>query len=169
MDDEQLITEFVATFPILGEVHAFKLTSDKSWLSSLSSRLPAPLPPLYERLILSYRWSDEVELGRLRLLPNPGILDFIGLTQEIFADEGLVESLIPGGFIQFGKGPDVTHDPVCFDSRGSHREDRDYRIVRIDHEGILCWSRIRKPAEIAPSFRELMLQIIADAKAKEKT
>src|SRR5438094_606085 len=139
MQDGQLITKFAKTFPLLdGEIHAFEFASDSSWLSPLQARLPAHFPSLYEQLILSYRWADEVDLGCFRLLPNPGTSDFSGLAAAIFRDKGLIESLIPGGFIQFGKGPDMNYDPVCFDLRGRRRKDRDYRVVRLDHEEILC-------------------------------
>lgn len=167
MEDTGLVSDFVKAFPVLGEIHSFEFTSDKSLLSPLYGRLPAPFPPLYEQLVLSYRWSGEVELRCLRLLANPGTSDFAGLTEQIFRDEGLVESLIPGGFVQFGKGPGVNYDPVCFDLRGRRRKDGDYRVVRLDHEEILCHCRIREVAELAPSFRELMLQIIAAAKSKQ--
>ncbi len=43
----------------------------------LSGLLSAPLPALYEQLVMSYRWA-EVDLGRIRLLPNlpPGLKDW---------------------------------------------------------------------------------------------
>ena len=138
MEDAKLIAEFVKTFPVLGEIHAFEFASDKSWLSPLTSRLPARFPPLYEQLILSYRWEHEVELGCLRLLPNPGTSDFAGITEVIFRDKGLVESLIPGGFIQFGKSllpaysqePERDHpDPVeqaHYDPPGAVIKDRGF-------------------------------------------
>jgi hypothetical protein len=164
--DTQLIAKFAWVFPILGETGAIASSSDESWLASLYAQLPARFPPLYEQLILSYRWEDEVELGRLRLLPNPRSPDFSGLAAGIFRDKGLVESLIPGGFVQFGQAPDMNYDPVCFDLRGRRRKDGDYRIVQLDHEAILCHYKIQEVAELAPSFRELMLQIVGDAEKK---
>ncbi len=89
--------------------------------------------------------------------------DLCGLAEEIFKDPGLVESLIPGGLIQFGKGPDINYDPVCFDIK-NRRKDGDYRIVRVDHvdhEEVLCNSRIRIVAELAPSFRDLVNKILS--------
>jgi hypothetical protein len=76
-------------------------------------------------------------------------------------DKGLSETLIPNGYMQFGKGADIDYDPVCFDI--SWRKNRDYRIVKIDHEEILCNHRIKVVKEIAPSFRALVLQTIERA------
>ena len=80
--------------------------------------------------------------------------------------KGLWETLIPNGYIQFGKGSDMDYDPVCFDI--SSRKNRDYRIVKIDHEEILCNYRIKVVSEIAPSFRALVLQTIERAETVPK-
>ena len=45
----------------------------------------------------------------------------------------------------------------------SSRNNRDYRIVKIDHEEVLCNYRIKVVSEIAPSFRALVLQTIKHA------
>jgi hypothetical protein len=78
-------------------------------------------------------------------------------------DRGLWESLIPAGFIQFGKGPDIDYDPVCFDIK-KRTKNGDYRVVKIDHEEILCNYRVKVVAELAPSFEELMRQTIERCK-----
>ena len=86
---------------------------------------------------------------------------------EDMKDKGLWETLIPNGYLQFGKGPDMDYDPVCFDI--SSRKNRDYRIVKIDHEEILCNYRSKVVCEIAPSFRALVLQTIERASAARKS
>jgi hypothetical protein len=73
--------------------------------------------------------------------------------------------LIPAGFVQFGKGPDFDYDPVCFDL--THRvTDGDCRIVKFDHEEILCNYRLVEVGELAPSFRRLVELVIDDAELK---
>ena len=126
----------------------------------LHGAVPGPLPPLYEQIILSYRWA-EVDVGRLRLLANlpPGLR---GLAGAIRLDEGLYNVLSPAGFVQFGKGPDMDYDPVCFDL-GTRLSDGDCRIVKFDHEEILCNKRLVEVAELAPSFRQLVDVAIEDA------
>ena len=72
--------------------------------------------------------------------------------------------LIPAGLIQFGNGPVGDHDPVCFDTSKRYK-DGDYRIVKLDHEEILCNYRLREVAELAPSFKELVIKTIEKVKS----
>lgn len=132
----------------------------RSALEELYGVVPGPVPPLYERLILSYRWA-EVDVGRLRLLANlpPGLS---GLAAAITRDKGLFEELAPAQFVQFGRGPDMDYDPVCFDLNRS-LPDGDCPIVKFDHEEILCSRRLVQVAELAPSFRRLVELVIEDA------
>jgi hypothetical protein len=126
-------------------------------LDSLYSKLPARLPLLFEELLLTFRWA-EVDLKRLRLLANPIGDDLSGFEKEVFKDRGLSSILVDGGFIQFGKAADYNYDPICFDTRKPSK-DSDCRIVRLDHEEVLCNFRLKEVSQIAPSFRELALMI----------
>ncbi len=134
--------------------------TDASELDPLYAKLPARFPPLYEQLVLSYRWAD-VDLQSFTLLANPPGNGLSGLLQRIMSDKGLWETLIPNGYIPFAKGTDIDYDPVCFDIKS--RKNRDYRIVKIDHEEILCNYRIKVVSELALSFRALVLQTIERA------
>ena len=145
--------------PIGTDVPRTALTED------LSGLLPAPLPSLYEQLVLSYRWA-EVDLGRLRLLPNlpPGLK---GLAGAIRCDRGIYDALGAAGYLQFAKGPGVDYDPVCFDL-GTRLPAGDCRIVKFDHEQILCNGRLVEVAEPAPSLRRLIDVVIEDASLTRK-
>jgi hypothetical protein len=132
-------------------------------LDALYKVLPGRLPRLYERLVLSYRWAA-VDLRRYSLLANPPGPDLSGLLQAMSKDPGLWGELIPAGYIPFGHGPDLDYDPVCFDVRRG-RGSRDWRVVKIDHEEILCYGRVKEVAELAPTFRQLVRQTIEDARA----
>jgi len=138
-----------------------QIQTDPSALEPVYAKLPARFPPFYELLVLSYRWA-EVDLQSYRLLANPPGPDLSGLLGKMTGDPGLWSALIPAGLIQFGRGPDVDYDPVCFDVR-SRSKRRDYRIVKIDHEEILCHNRIKIISELAPSFEVLMLNTIEQA------
>jgi hypothetical protein len=95
MTDEDLLERFVASFEKLDEMCAVREIFPIAWelrtqepdqfgeaqwrpvktatapasLDLLYAKLPARFPPLYERLVLSYRWA-EVDLGTFRLLPT---------------------------------------------------------------------------------------------------
>ena len=121
-------------------------------------------PRLYERLVVSYRWM-EVDLGIYRLLANPPADDLSPLQAAMCNDKHLFEVLASNGFVQFGMGPDLDYDPICFDFR-NRRQGGDCRVVKLDHEVILCHGRIRETGELAPSFRSLVMDTIRMAGGK---
>jgi hypothetical protein len=188
MNDEELLESYVATFPKFDEMLAdefsppaaiqlaiegvdqydqrlwkpIRVETPRSYLQDVYAELPGTFPPLFERLLLSYRWA-EVDLDIYRLLANPPGHDLNGFFQQMTNDPFLWEALLPAGFIQLGKGPDLDYDPVCFDIK-TRKKGGDCRIVKIDHEEILCNNRIKVVSELAPSFYQLVLQTIELAK-----
>lgn len=188
VSDAQLLAEFVASFEKFDALYEFKDISPEAWqfrvgrtdwdggfswrpravstdrpaLEPLYQKLPGRFPSLYEELVLNYRWA-EVDLGRFRLLANPLGPDLCDLESEIFRDPGLIESLLPAGLVPFGKGPDVDYDPVCFQLAGT-TPDR-ARIVKVDHEEILCRWKVVIVGELAANFRELVEETIERARA----
>ena len=62
----------------------------------------------------------------------------------------------------------MDYDPVCFDL-GTRLSDGDCRIVKFDHEEILCNQRLVEVAELAPSFRQLIDIVIEDANRERAT
>jgi len=135
--------------------------TDPSLLEPIYSKVPAHFPRLYEQLVLSYRW-DVIYLDTFSLLQNPPGRDLSGLLGAMSRDRAIWDALIPAGYIQFGRGPDMDYDPVCFEIK-SRTQEGDYRIVKIDHEEILCNDRLKIVAELAPSFESLMRQTIRNA------
>ena len=168
------LAEFAGIYPIVAELavgepdelgqthwHPERIDTDSRCLDPLYAKLPGRFPPLYERLVLTYRWAD-VDLGRYTLLANPPGPDLSRLLNGISKDPALWKSLIPAGYIRFAKGPDYDYDPVCFDIR-ERKKNHDYRIVKIDHEKILCNSRVKVVAELASSFEDLVRRTISEA------
>lgn len=141
-----------------------KVATDPSCLEPLYAKLPARFPRLFEHLVLSYRWAD-VELKSLTLLANPRGSDLSRFWEQISSDPGLWTALITAGYIRFGRGADMDFDPVCFDVK-TRRKNGDCRIVKIDHEEILCNNRVKVVAEIAPSFEALVEKTIELAKSR---
>ena len=143
-----------------------KVETDRALLDSLYAKLPARFPPLYEELVLSYRWA-EVDLSNYRLRANPPGPGLTRLWEEMSEDDFLFKTLIHSGYVPFGKGSDVDYDPVCFDL-SVRKKNREYRIMKIDHEEILCHSRIRIVGELAKSFEDLVVQTIERARHSKK-
>jgi hypothetical protein len=100
-----------------------------------------------------------VDLQLFTLLANPPGPDLNPLLGWLSGDKYLWEHFIREGYIPFGKGADCDYDPVCFELK-SRRQNADFRVVKIDHEGILCFDRLKVVAEVAASFRELLHQAI---------
>lgn len=130
-------------------------------LEPLYATLPARFPPLYEQLVLTYRWAD-VDLGLYRLLGNPLGPNLSGLLDKMLKDEFLSTCLLKSGYIPFGKGPDIDYDPVCFDLK-SRKKNREFSIVKLDHEEILCNQRIKVVAQLALNFEQLVKTTIEAA------
>jgi hypothetical protein len=133
-------------------------------LDPLYAKLPARFPPLYERLVLTYRWA-EIDLESYRLLGNPLGPDLSGLLDEMLRDKFLSAHHLKNGYVPFGKGPDIDYDPVCFELN-SRKKNREFRIVKLDHEEILCNERIKIVAELAPTFEQLVKKTIEEAARK---
>ncbi len=186
-NDSELLERFVATFQELDEMttteeldpvawqlgideadeyrwkewRPIKVNTSPSALGPIYAKLPARFPRLYEMLVLSYRWA-EVDLGAYRLLANPPGPDLSGLLTSMSYDAALWDALLRTGFVPFGKGPDLDYDRVCFDVK-SRRQGSDCRIVKIDHEEILCNNRVKIVGELAPSFVQLVRDTIERA------
>ena len=164
--DTQLLAQFVECFTKFDDAEVVACSTDASLLAQLQSRLPARFPRLFEQLLTSYRWS-EVHLGRLRLLPSSLGVGLDGFAAELFADRGLTDILLPQGFIQFGRALDgAAYDPICFDTQ-RQRHGGDCPVVRLDHEAALVGLRVRRVAELAPTFRELVSLIIEDVRERD--
>jgi hypothetical protein len=127
----------------------------------LYAKLPTRFPPLYELLVLTYRWAD-VDLGFYPLLGNPPGTDLSGLLNKLLKDKLLSTFLLENGCMPIGKGPDIDCDPVCFNLK-SREKNREFAIVKLDHEEILCNERIKLVVELAPTFEQLVRNTIEAA------
>jgi len=72
-EDDELLRQFIDAFVVFDELQSMRSLKSpatlRDALRELYSDVPGPLPPLYERLILSYRWPL-ADVGRLRLVAN---------------------------------------------------------------------------------------------------
>src|ERR1700693_636689 len=115
-----------------------------------ASTLPAPLRALDTHL--------SVGRNRLASVPLAGQPAGHGLEWTVYCNvcgRYLVGLPYPFGLHSIRIGTDVDYDPVCFDL-SSRNKTGDCRIVKIDHEEILCNNRIRVVAELAKSFQQLV-------------
>jgi len=162
MDDQTLLSKFVEHFtedgaadPFEGDLVVRQLT-DASALDPIYSVIPIKFPALLEKLLLSYRWHG-ADTGMFRLLANPPGSDLSVFLSQMIKDKVIHENCSKNGFVQFGWGTDFCYDPVCFDTRA---RERNFPIVQLDHEQILCHSRIKDVATLAKNFEELVESVL---------
>jgi hypothetical protein len=82
--------------------------------------------------------------------------------REPFRDRSLAALLLARGYVQFARPDTGTFDPVCF-ATGERAHNREYRMVVLDHEDALRFSRIRILDGVAPSFRRFVERVLAGA------
>lgn len=63
-----------------------RVQTDPAAFAPVYAALPAKFPPLYERLLLTYRWAD-VDLRTLTLMANPPGGDLSAFLQHVSNDD----------------------------------------------------------------------------------
>ena len=134
-----------------------RIETDAEALETLYARISGRFPVLCEQLVLSFRWL-EVDLGVIRLLPNLPGADLTGLTEAIYADPILADTLIPAGLVPFARAPH-NYDPMCFDLNAMSALG-DCPIIQFEHESILCDLKLGEHWQRWASFRDLISDVI---------
>ena len=161
--DDPLLRRFVETFSLEDLEEAIEsIPTPLAACQELEARLPARLPPLYRQLILTYRYP-RATTGGVCLLANPPSPGLAGLEAAMFRDALLSRVLLQHGYLQFGSNGDGSYDPVCFNA-ARRRGGGDMEVVRLDHEQILCYERIRVQAVLAPSFQAFVEAAVSRAR-----
>jgi len=180
MFDDQLIADFVAAFetdqffdhrnPSPEELNAGidpqdwnrilwtpkRIETPKSQLRPIYDRFGKPFPPLYERLILTWKWLDVSTKKKVRLFANPPGPTLEPFDRKIFNDTVFHQHLIAAGFVLFGL--DINnYDPICFDTN-QPLWDGDCMVVKFEHEAMLSFDRIGEPWVLWPSCRAMMIK-----------
>jgi hypothetical protein len=126
---------------------------NKSRLALFEGKLPKRLPQSFASFLSRYSFPAFDVLGITLFGWDSDSNPYI---EEASAAEGsLSELLLPAGFVQIGRTDAGGFDAICFDWN-KPAQNREYRIVQVDHEDILCNSKVRVSAELWPSFIELV-------------
>ena len=148
MNIHQLIDQFVRI--VDPSATLFLQMQSVSALEAVEEVLPKRFPVSYQSLVTRYRFPA-FDAGGIQFFPNSGDSSHDELAEAIFADPIIANMTHTHGFIQFGRPADGSYDPICFDAR-SYAKNREYPIVRLDHEDILSRNKVGKAAVIADSF-----------------
>jgi hypothetical protein len=126
-------------------------------LQCLEEKLPKRLPQSFESLLARYSFPA-FDVAGITLFAWES--DSNPYAQEASAPAGsLSELLIPAGYVQIGRPDTGDFDAICFDLN-EQRQNREFRIVQVDHEQILCNWRVRVSDERWPSFIKLMESVL---------
>ena len=102
-------------------------------------------------------WHAIRVLSQLRIPPR------FSWTLEAAAARGsLSELLLPAGYVQIGRPDTGDFDAICFNMNGKS-QNREHRIVQIDHEDILCNWKVRVSGQRWGSFTELVKAAVSSA------
>ncbi len=131
-----------------------KSETSREEIKRIYADLETKFPPLYEQLVLSWRWLD-VEIPGVRMFANPPCATIKPLADTIFRDPVLTGHLVVNGYIPFGFDENA-YDPVCFDTTKRH-PDGDCPVRKFEHEAMLSFDRIGESWVLWPSCRAMML------------
>ena len=123
--------------------------------------MSSKLPSSFRSLVTRYAFAS-FDIGPLRLFGNTGRDEEDDLNVVIFRDRTMAQATLKNGYIQFARRDTGSYDPICFDAKKS-AANREFAIVRLDHEQILCNDRIKVVEKVADSFFKFASDIVQRA------
>jgi hypothetical protein len=154
---DSIIDEFAVRLESAGIVIA--PIDGARWIDTLEQGLPKRLPPSFSSLVRRYTFAP-FEWGPLFFFGNSKAQHEHDLPAAVLRDRAMWNTTLRAGFIRFAQSAGGNYDAVCFDARAPQRN-REFRIVRLDHESILIKQQIDVREEIAPSFVALVESLLA--------
>ena len=158
MNIAELIDQFVIVIDPAGNI--FRRVESAPWISALEERLPARLPASFRSLVTRYCF-EPFDAGSLYFFGNRGTDSHNELSVAIFNDQFIAGATLQAGYIQFARPLGGSYDPVCFDARRPV-SNREFPIVRLDHEKILCRERVHS-VPVSDSFYKLIVDLLSRA------
>lgn len=153
---DKVIETFASKLKVCGV--PIRENDNESRLESLEAKLPRRLPQSFASLLSHYSFPA-FDVSGISLFGWEG--DSNLFIEEASAPKGsLSELLVPAGYVQIGRPDTGSFDAVCFDLN-EPRQNREYRIVQIDHEEILCNWRVHVSGELWPAFIKLVESILS--------
>ncbi len=159
MNVRELIDQFVILIDPTGTV--FRKVESVPWIDALETKLPRRLPASFRSLVTRYAFPS-FEAGHLHFFANEGDDSRDELSVAISHDQFIADATLNSGYIQFARPEGGSYDPICFDARRSV-SNREFPIVRLDHENILCRERIHSVATISDSFYRFVADLVSRA------
>lgn len=152
--------ELIESFAAMVKHHGVPIREEQNAprLRTFEEMLPKRLPQSFGSFLSRYSFPAFDVLGISFL---GWASDSNGYSEEASAAKGsLSELLIPAGYVQIGRPDTGNFDAICFDFN-QESQNREYGIVRVDHEDILCNWKVRVSEALWPSFIKLVQASLA--------
>jgi hypothetical protein len=159
MNIHDLVDQFVKVVDPVGTI--FRGIDSAPWVEPLQQRLPRRFPVSFGSLVTRYAFPA-FDAGGITFFANTGDQLLDELAVAIFNDPNIAHVTHAAGFIQFARPESGSYDPICFDARRS-ANNREYPIVRLNHEDILCRNEIGSPTNVAGSFYHFVSDFVRRA------
>jgi hypothetical protein len=124
-----------------------------SRLRMFEEKLPKRMPQSFESFFSRYSFPAFDVLGITLFEWDSNSNKYI--VEASAPKNSLSELLIPAGYVQIGRPDEGDFDAICFDLN-REAQNREYRIVLVDHEDILCNWKVRVTGGPWPSFIKLV-------------
>ena len=159
MNIHDLIDQFVKV--VDPSTTIFRRIDSAPWIEPLEKLLRRRFPVSFGSLITRYAFPT-FDAGGIHFFANSGEQSLDELNVAIFKDPNIAHVTQADGFIQFARPAGGSYDPICFDARRT-ANNREYPIVRLNHEEILCHNQIGSPRTIAGSFYRFVSDFVRRA------
>jgi hypothetical protein len=147
--------KLIESFTAMVKQHGVPIREEdnKSRLELFEAKLPKRLPQSFASFLSRYSFPAFDVVGISLFGWDSDANPYI---EEASAAKGsLSELLLPAGFVQIGRPDTGDFDAICFDWN-EPVQNREYRIVQVDHEDILCNWKVQVSGELWPSFIKLV-------------
>jgi hypothetical protein len=147
--------KLIDSFAAMVKAHGVPVqeANNASRLGVFEEKLPRRLPQSFASFLLRYSFPTFDVLGITLFGWESDSSPYI---EEASAAKGsLSELLLPAGYVQIGRPDTGDFDAICFDFN-EQSQNREYRMVQVDHEDILCNWKVTVSSELWPSFIKLV-------------
>ncbi len=155
---DQVVSSFAALLKDRGV--PVRVQDNTPRLADLERRIPKRLPESFASFLSRYSFPPFDVLGVSIFGWDSELNEF--MQEAAGPKNSLSELLIPAGYVQIGRPDTGNFDAICFDLN-RHSQNREYRIVQVDHEDILCNWKVRVSGERSPSFLHFMQSALSSA------
>jgi len=154
---DEITQSFLASAPE-SEVD-FLSVSSAPWIVEIEEAIGWEFPSSFHELYGKFLF-ESFEVGDVEFFANLDSDEYEDIKQSLFRDAIILKVTLDNGYIHFAKSSDGSYDPICFNTW--RRNDGDYEIVRLDHEAILQFEKIKVVKVIASSLKAFMAKEVSN-------